>query len=99
MHLRLTNAVQFALSPNKSAEEGHMHWTKDPANKAKLARAAAKRARTRKKRGRRAIAKSVDAVRYGAKSNVNGVIRDELREAEKRVKALRAILRGYQALR
>ena len=76
-----------------------MHWTKDPANKAKLARAAAKRARTRKKRGRRAIAKSTDAVRYGAHSNVIGVIRDELREAEKRVTALKTLLRRYQALR
>ena len=76
-----------------------MHWTKDPANKAKLARAAAKRARTRKKRGRRAIAKSADAVRYAVNSNVIGAIRNELRDAEGRVKSLRAILRRYQALR
>ena len=75
-----------------------MHWTKDPANKAKLAKAAAKRARTRRKRGRRSAASS-DAVRYGAKSNVIGAIRDELREAEKRVTALKALLRRYQALR
>jgi hypothetical protein len=75
------------------------HWTQDPKNKDKLAKAAAKRARTRKKRGRRSIAKSVEAVRYGAKSNVIGVIRDELREAEKRVTALKAILRRYQSLR
>ena len=75
-----------------------MHWTKDPANKAKLARAAARRARTRKKRGRRSIAKSVEAVRYGAKPNVIDVIRGELREAEKRVAALKAILRRYHSL-
>jgi hypothetical protein len=74
-----------------------MHWTKDPANKAKLARAAAKRARTRKKRGRRSAASS-DAVHYGAKSNVIGVIRIELREAENRVKALKTILRKYQSV-
>jgi hypothetical protein len=75
-----------------------MHWTKDPANKAKLAKAAAKRSRTRRKRGRRS-ATSSDAVRYGVKSNVIGAIRDELREAEKRVTALKALLRRYQALR
>jgi hypothetical protein len=74
-----------------------VHWTKDPKNKEKLAHAAAKRARTRKKRGRRSIA-SPEAVRYGAKSNVIGVIRGELRDAEKRVKALKAILRRYQRL-
>lgn len=74
------------------------HWTQDPANKAKLARAAAKRARTRRKRGR-SMAKSTEAVRYGAKSNVVGAIRVELREAENRVKALKAILRKYEALR
>jgi hypothetical protein len=71
-----------------------MHWTKDPKNKAKLARAAAKRARTRK-RGRRSAA-SAESVRYGA--NVIGVIRGELREAQKRVTALRAILRKYQTV-
>jgi hypothetical protein len=72
-----------------------MHWTKDPKNKAKLARAAAKRARTRKKRGRRSAA-SGEAVRYGAKNGgVIGVIRGELRDAQKRVSALRAILRKY----
>jgi hypothetical protein len=75
-----------------------IHWTKDPANKAKLARAAAKRSRTRRKHGRRSAA-SIDAVRYGAKSNVLGVIRDELREAENRVKTLKAILRRYRSLR
>jgi len=74
-----------------------MHWTKDPKNKEKLAKAAAKRARTRRKRGRRSAASS-DTVRYGAKSNVIGVIRDELREAEKRVTALKAILRKYQTV-
>ena len=68
-----------------------MHWTRDPKNKEKLARAAAKRARTRKKRGRRATAKSGEAVRYGAKSDVTSVIRGELREAEKRVAALKTI--------
>jgi hypothetical protein len=75
-----------------------MHWTKDPKNKEKLAKAAAKRARTRRKRGRR-LAASSDAVRYGATSNVIGAIRDELRDAEGRVNALRVILRRYQALR
>jgi hypothetical protein len=75
-----------------------VHWTKDPANKAKLARAAAKRARTRKKRGRRSSAKSSEAVRYGAKSGVISAIRDELREAEKRVTALKVILRKYVRL-
>lgn len=75
-----------------------VHWTKDPANKAKLAKAAAKRSRTRKKRGRHSAASS-DSVRYGAKSNVIGVIRGELREAETRVKALKTILRKYQSLR
>jgi hypothetical protein len=75
-----------------------MHWTKDPKNKEKVARAAAKRARTRKKRSRRSVA-SADAVRYGAKSSVTGAIRNELRDAEGRVKSLRAILRRYQALR
>jgi hypothetical protein len=75
------------------------HWTQDPKNKEKLAKAAAKRARTRRKRGKRSMAKSVEGVRYGAKSNVVGAIRDELREAEKRVTALKALLRKYQALR
>lgn len=75
-----------------------MHWTKDPKNKGKVARAAAKRARTRRKRGRRSAASS-DTVRYGAKANVIGAIRDELREAQKRVTELKAILRRYQALR
>ena len=75
-----------------------MHWTKDPANKAKLARAAAKRARTRKKRGRRSVAKSVEAVRYGANSSVTGAIRNELRQAQKRVTALKTILRKYQSV-
>ena len=74
------------------------HWTQDPKNKEKLAKAAAKRARTRKKRGRRAIAKSGDGVRYGAKSSAIGVIRDELWVAEKRVKDLKAILRRYAKL-
>jgi predicted nucleic acid-binding protein len=75
-----------------------MHWTKDPANKAKLARAAAKRARTRKKRGRRSAA-SAEAVRYGAKNGVViGAIRAELRDAEKRVSALRGILRKCSRL-
>jgi hypothetical protein len=71
-----------------------MHWTKDPKNKSKLARGAVKRARTRKKRGRRSAA-SAEAVRYGAKNGVIGVIRSELRDAQKRVTALRAILRRY----
>jgi hypothetical protein len=75
-----------------------MHWTQDPKNKEKLAKAAARRARTRKKRGRRSAA-SAEAVRYGGKSNVIGAIRDELREAEKRVTALKALLLRYQALR
>jgi hypothetical protein len=75
-----------------------MHWTKDPANKAKLARAAAKRARTRKKRGRRSAA-SAEAVRYGAKSSVIAALRHELRDAGNRVTALKALLRRYQALR
>ena len=74
-----------------------VHWTKKPENREKLAKAAAKRSRTRRKRGRRSAASS-DAVRYGAKSNVISVIQAELREAEKRVTALKAILRGYQAL-
>jgi len=75
-----------------------VHWTKRPENREKLAKAAAKRARTRRKRGRRSAA-STDAVRYGAKSNVIGAIRDELREAQKRVTALKTLLRRYQALR
>jgi hypothetical protein len=75
-----------------------VHWTKKPENREKLAKAAAKRARTRRKRGRRSAASS-DAVRYGTKSNVIGAIRDELREAQKRVAALKALLRRYQALR
>ena len=75
-----------------------MHWTKDPKNKAKLARAAAKRARTRKKRGRRSAA-SAESVRYGGeRSSEIGVIRGELRDAQKRVSALRAILRKYSRL-
>jgi hypothetical protein len=90
--------MQSALSLYKLAEEGDMHWTKDPKNKAKLARAAARRARTRKKRGRRSIAKSVEAVRYGGKSNVISVIRDELRDARKRVVALKAILKRFSKL-
>lgn len=75
-----------------------VHWTKKPENREKLAKAAVKRSRTRRKRGRRSVASS-DAVRYGAKSNVVSVIRAELRKAEKRVTALRAILRRYQILR
>lgn len=75
-----------------------VHWTKDPANKAKLARAAAKRSRTRRKRGRRSSAKSAAAVRYGAKPNVIGLIRAELKEAQKRVADLKAILRRYASV-
>ena len=75
-----------------------MHWTKDPKNKAKLAKAAAKRARTRKMRGRRSSAKSAAAVRYGAKSDAIGMIRAELKEAKKRVTDLTAILRRYAKL-
>jgi methyl coenzyme M reductase subunit C-like uncharacterized protein (methanogenesis marker protein 7) len=75
-----------------------VHWTKDPANKSKLARAAAKRARTRKKSGRRSTAKSTATVRYGAKSNVIGLIRGELKEAQRRVADLKTILRKYASL-
>ena len=75
-----------------------VHWTKDPANKAKLAKAAAKRSRTRKKRGRRSSAKSSTPVRYGAKSDVLAMIRAELKEAKKRVTDLTAILRRYTKL-
>ena len=71
------------------------HWTQDPKNKDKLATAAAKRARTRKRRGRRSIAKSTAAVRYGAKPSVIGLIRAELKEAQKRVADLKSILRKY----
>jgi hypothetical protein len=74
------------------------HWTQDPKNKEKLAKAAAKRARTRKKRGSRSGAKSTATVRYGAKSDVIGVIRAELKEAKKRVTDLTAILRRYTKL-
>jgi hypothetical protein len=74
-----------------------MHWTKDPKNKEKLAKAAAKRARTRRKRGRRSAA-SAESVRYGAKSTVIGAIRYELRDAEKRVVALKGILKKYSRL-
>jgi hypothetical protein len=56
------------------------HWTtQDPKNKEKLAKAAAKRARTQKKRGRRSSAKSAASVRYGAKSDLIGTIRAEKR--------------------
>jgi hypothetical protein len=75
------------------------HWTQDPKNKEKLAKAAAKRARTRKKRGRFSSARSSATVRYGAKSSVVSAIRGELRDAENRVKALKAILRSYHAVR
>ena len=74
-----------------------MHWTKDPKNKEKLAKAAAKRTRTKKKRSRRSSAKSAVAVRYGAKPNVIGVLRAELKGAQKRVADLKAILRKYVA--
>jgi hypothetical protein len=74
------------------------HWTQDPKNKEKLAKAAAKRARTRKKRGRRSSAKSTAAVRYGAKSDVIGMIRAELKGAKNRVTELTAILRRYTRL-
>ena len=74
------------------------HWTQDPKNKEKLAKAAARRARTRKKRGRRSSAKSAAAVRYGAKSDVIGMIRAELKDAKKRVTELTAILRRYTKL-
>ena len=73
------------------------HWTQDPKNKEKLAKAAAKRARTRKERGR-SSAKSVGSVRYGAKSDVIGMIRAELKDAKKRVTELTAILRRYTKL-
>ena len=75
-----------------------MHWTNDPKNKEKLAKAAAKRARTRKKRGRRSSAKSAEAVRYSSKPNLIAMMRAELKEAEKRVTALKAILRKYVRL-
>ena len=74
------------------------HWTQNPKNKEKLAKAAAKRARTRKKRGHRSSAKSVAAVRYGAKSDIIGMIRAELKDAKKRVSELTAILRRYTKL-
>ena len=74
------------------------YWTQDPKNKEKLAKAAAKRARTRKKRGRRSSAKSTAAVRYGAKSDVIGLIRAELKEAQKKVANLKAILRKYASV-
>jgi hypothetical protein len=74
------------------------HWTRDPKNKEKLAKAAAKRARTRKKRGSRSGAKSTVTVRYGPKSDVIGMIRAELKEAKKRVTDLTAILRRYTKL-
>jgi hypothetical protein len=74
------------------------HWTQDPKNKEKLAKAAAKRARTKKKRGRRSSAKSSAAVRYGAKSDVIGMIRAELKDAKTRVTELTAILRRYTKL-
>jgi hypothetical protein len=52
----------------------------------------------RKKRGRRSAA-SGEAVRYDAKNGgVIGVIRGELRDAQKRVSALKAILRKYSRL-
>jgi hypothetical protein len=75
-----------------------MHWTKDPKNKEKLAKAAAKRARTRKKRGRRSSAKSTEVVRYSSQPNLIAMMRAELKEAEKRVTALKAILRKYVRL-
>jgi hypothetical protein len=75
-----------------------MHWTQDPKNKGKLAKAAAKRARSRKKRGRRSSAKSTAGVRYGAKPNVIGLIRAELKEAQKKVANLKAILRRYASV-
>jgi hypothetical protein len=75
-----------------------MHWTKDPKNKEKLAKAAAKRARTRKKRGRRSSAKSTPAVRYSEKPKVIALIRAELKEAQRRVADLNAILRRYASL-
>ena len=42
---------------------------------------------------------SAEAVRYGAKSGVIAALREELRDAGKRVTALKALLRRYQALR
>jgi hypothetical protein len=75
-----------------------MHWTQDPKNKEKLAKAAARRARTRKKGGRRSSAKSGGSVRYGAKFDVIGMIRAELKDAKKRVTELTAILRRYTKL-
>ena len=53
----LTNLIQYARSAEtKLVEEYEMaHWTQDPKNKENLAKAAAKRARTRKKRDRRSV--------------------------------------------
>jgi hypothetical protein len=74
------------------------HWTQDPKNKEKLAKAAAKRARTRKKRGRRSSAKSFGSVRHAEKPNLIALMREELKEAEKKVASLKAILKRYVRL-
>jgi hypothetical protein len=95
----LAHTIAFALSEYKDKQqETQMHWTQDQKNTEKLAKAAAKRARARKKRGRRSSAKSTAAVRYGAKPNVIGLVRAELKEAQKKVANLKAILRRYTKL-
>jgi len=74
-----------------------MHWTRDPKNKEKLAKAAAKRAKTRRRRGKRSNANSGESVRYATPRAV-AVLKAELRDAQKRVTALRGILQKYQRL-
>lgn len=79
-----------------------MHWTQNPKNRQKVMKAAAKRRGTRKhtRRGRHSSARSSGHVRYAAKSsNLITLIRTELREAARRVSALKAVLKKYQTAR
>jgi hypothetical protein len=57
-------AIRIICRNSISERDGMVHWTKKPENREKLAKAAAKRARTGRKRGRRSMA-STEAVRYG----------------------------------
>jgi hypothetical protein len=79
-----------------------MHWTQNPKNREKVMKAAAKRRgrHTRRRRARRSSARSSGHVRYAAKSsNLGALIRSELREAVRRVTALKAVLKKYQTTR
>src|ERR1700745_1642382 len=88
---------------NRVEQVQTMHWTRNPKNRQKLMKAAAKRRGRRKhtRRARRSSARSSASVRYAAakSSKLIALIRTELRDAVRRVTALKSVLRKYQTVR